>query len=458
MTDFVMLRQALAPHISGLKDHATHERLPALCAALGLPPPPPVTDGSKRDRMEASFAALPDTRLPEVATRLLAQHPIDATARNRIQDLMWHDQTAVVINKRVRREVARAIPVEDLYLDASRFDVLLDAFWVVEDDAFTGLLGVPARGLRSDIEQHVHRNPGDWSVETLFDRLEAFEASDARFARFLEGLAGGEVRPDEVAQREFVARVNVVLHRAGCDLREYGIQDGYPVYRLVPLHDGVAGRPKNLIFASPVKPDLRFRDAINNDIEIVTHAERVLVYDRPIPADGLRWQDLQDWWQAREGIDDPEIAKRTLYERLLSCLPENSPPQRALFKSYHRAFGTQIPGLPVLLPEVWLHWDPRTAKQRGAAALLSHRMDYLLLLPHDVRIVIEVDGKHHYADPDGKASAQRYADMARSDRVLKLAGYEVYRFGAHELLADNAEALMRDFFVAIFSRYRVSKL
>ncbi|BDB27317.1 DUF559 domain-containing protein [Cupriavidus sp. P-10] len=177
-----------------------------------------------------------------------------------------------------------------------------------------------------------------------------------------------------------------------------------------------------------------------------------------VPAEGLRWQDLQDWWQAREGIAYPEMAKRALYERLLSCLPDNSPPQRTLFKGYHRAFRTQIPGLPALVPEVWLHWDQRTAKQRGAEALLSHRMDFLLLLPHDVRIVIEVDGKHHYAaDPEGKASAQRYADMARSDRALKLAGYEVYRFGAHELLADNADEQVREFFVAMFARYRTLK-
>jgi len=72
-------------------------------------------------------------------------------------------------------------------------------------------------------------------VETLLDRLGAFEASDGRSARFLEGLAGAEVRLDEGAQRNFVARVNVALHRADCDLREYGSQDGYPEYRLVTL-------------------------------------------------------------------------------------------------------------------------------------------------------------------------------------------------------------------------------
>lgn len=127
MADLVALRRVLALVISGLKDHATHERLPALCSALGLPPPDP--EGSKRDRIEASFAALAEARLPEVATRLLAQHPIDAVVRNRIQDLIWHDQTAVAISKRVRREVARAIPREDLYLEAGRFDALLDALW-----------------------------------------------------------------------------------------------------------------------------------------------------------------------------------------------------------------------------------------------------------------------------------------------------------------------------------------
>jgi hypothetical protein len=35
-----------------------------------------------------------------------------------------------------------------------------------------------------------------------------------------------------------------------------------------------------------MKPDLRFRDAVNNDIEIVTGADQVLVYDRPINAGG----------------------------------------------------------------------------------------------------------------------------------------------------------------------------
>jgi very-short-patch-repair endonuclease len=82
-------------------------------------------------------------------------------------------------------------------------------------------------------------------------------------------------------------------------------------------------------------------------------------------------------------------------------------------------------------------------------------MDFLLLLPQGVRVVIEVDGKHHYADANGSADVQRYAQMVKADRELKLAGYEVFRFGAAELQAPTAKADVKTFFEALFKRYGV---
>ena len=38
-----------------------------------------------------------------------------------------------------------------------------------------------------------------------------------------------------------------------------------------------------------------------------------------------------------------------------------------------------------------------------------------------------------------------YADMVSADRELRLAGYEVYRFGANELVGEGAEARIADF-------------
>lgn len=235
-----------------------------------------------------------------------------------------------------------------------------------------------------------------------------------------------------------------------------GTEGGYPVYRAVPVSRGVRASPKNLIFASQIRPDIRFRDAINNDIEIVSNAERVLVYDRPIGAEGLCWRDLQGWWADREGIADDEAAKKTLYRRLIESLPSDSPPQRLLFEAYFKRFRGAIPGLPALLPEVWLHWDPKTAKERGAQALLRLRMDFLMLLPNNVRLVLEVDGKHHYSDESGRANPTAYAAMMEADRDLRLVGYDVYRFGAEELTGQSGHALAVEFFERLFRLYRVS--
>ena len=61
---------------------------------------------------------------------------------------------------------------------------------------------------------------------------------------------------------------------------------------------GVKGPTKNLIFAANgPKPQIVLRDAMNNDIEIVEDAEHCLVYDRPIPAEGLRFSHLIRWWR-----------------------------------------------------------------------------------------------------------------------------------------------------------------
>ncbi len=197
---------------------------------------------------------------------------------------------------------------------------------------------------------------------------------------------------------------------------------------------------------------------MNNDIEIVENADKVLVYDRPIGSDGLRWRDLQEWWKDTHPSGSDEEAKRSLYQRLASALPGNSPPQRNLFDLYYKIHGTAVPDLPALLPEVWLHWDPKTVRERGAAALLGHRMDFLLLLPYGQRVVLEVDGSHHYASPDGTRPAPaRYAALARADRELKLSGYEVFRFGATELKDPrSAPGLLQAFFADLFRRFSVT--
>jgi hypothetical protein len=68
-----------------------------------------------------------------------------------------------------------------------------------------------------------------------------------------------------------------------------------------------------------------------------------------------------------------------------------------------------------------LHYDPFTRKERAGwpGPLRRERMDFLLLWPGGVRVVLEVDGKHHYADGE-VASPTRYSEMVTEDRALRL--------------------------------------
>jgi very-short-patch-repair endonuclease len=452
--DRTRLRYLLSLQIPGLKNSVTHEELPALCEKLGLPNPPDQASGDKRQRLETSLASAHDSTLPKVAERLLALRPLDGRTRNNIEDTIWSDQ-GFDIPRRIRRELARGLDIEDLYRNGRKFEAVLDRFWHLDDDELESFVieSQNSRSLRRRIERHVFQNT-DWNVEELFEQLGAFDAASPRFARFVEALTSSEVHEDEPAQRLFVARSNPHLRACNVELRETGTDEGYPVFTAVLLTDKTFVAPKQLIFASPDKPDIRFLSAVDNDIEIATNADRVLVYDRPIGVDGLTWSALQDWWQHRESLATDEQAKKTLYRRLEAGLPTNSPPQRRLFRSYFQAFKNEIPHLPALLPEVWLHWDPKTVRERGIHALTRFRMDFLMLLPRGIRVVIEVDGKQHYSSAGGKADGHLYAKMVTADRDLKLAGYEVFRFGADELRSDELPQI-KEFFDRLFDRFKV---
>lgn len=202
---------------------------------------------------------------------------------------------------------------------------------------------------------------------------------------------------------------------------------------------GVRGEMKNLIFAADgPKPRIVLRDAINNDLEIVENAEYCLVYDRPLADTGLTWRQLTAWRARSDSPDGEEerAAARELYARLLKSMDRNGA-ERFLFERYCARYRTHGFDVPALIPQVYLHYDPYTNWAGGT--LTRQRMDFLLLLDRRRRVVLEVDGLQHYADRQGRASPPRYAEMVSADRELRLAGYEVYRFGGHEI-ADRHQA------------------
>lgn len=448
--DQVPLRRLLSDVTAGLGDQHTHKTLTQALADLGLPP---VEEGSKRERVERSLAQATDSQLLQVAERFLKTQRTDAPTRNLLQDAIWAAVSPPEIPLRTRRELARALDPGDLVQHDTRFMAILDSFWHLDDDPWS--LGPSTRSLGARINRHFLRNT-DWPVEELFEQLGAFDAGDARFARFAEALVAGDVLLDETVQRRLTTTMNEHLRTTGLELRQTGTLGGYPHFTLVPLQLAHARAPKNVIFATPAKPDIRFLSAVDNDIEVVNGD--ALVYDRTVTDDGIRWRDLQSWWQEREHITDPGEAKKSLYARLRASLPDNSPGQRILFDVYHRTLGSEVYDMPALLPEVWLHWDPRTVRERGPQALLRFRMDFLLLLPHGQRIVLEVDGSQHYTRDRGRTpDTAKYAAMVAADRDLRLSGYEVYRFGHDELREETtALTLLEAFLPRLFQHHKVT--
>ena len=444
------LHQALMTAIQPTK----RADIPRLLDAIGLPAAFDNPELSKAKYIESRFELVNASSLLGCVESFLQLrgNALPADQKFELEETLWDSNSAIIIPKRTRYDVARAVGTLPLYLKRPAFLELVFRCWNRET-TFEALLDDDERPLMSEIKLYLARNPEDRFAENLFEQVGAFGVSDRRFCIFIEGLASAELRPDETSQREFVAAVNAGLQGKGVELREVGTDGGFPVFRFANVGHSTAA-PKNLIFASTEKPDLRFRDALNNDIEILSSADKVLVYDRPFPAEGLRWRDLQEWWADLHGLDE-EQAKRSLYSRLLEALPQSSPPQRLLFKTFYSSFPANIQKLPALLPEVWLHWDPRTVRARGVKALARSRMDFLMLFSHEVRVVIEVDGRHHYANEAGTADPVRYAKMVKADRELQFDGYEVYRFGAVELVRSKGSDNVKNFFTELFKRHRV---
>lgn len=430
--------------IAGLLQGMTHAQLsdePQRVAGLVVP----YEEGlSKRQRIEQALANLTQEQLAQLALNFGADRsdiPLDEAGRKVLE------ANDPPITQITRRDVARALG-GDLAGDRGTAEVVGRYF--VLSTPIEVLFGSRGQSLADQVERHMDRNPGDWSVERLFSEIGAFDCSNARFGALLEEAVHPLSRSGE-DQAGMVIALNKILALDGYELVQEGELSGHPIFAFRPVVRGVGGRPKNLIFASVgPKPEIGFADAINNDIVILSGEESCMVYDRPISASGLSWSELVSWWsEVTPGSNAAQLGAR-LQESLASDA------ERKLFAMYFKAYRPALgEALPALLPQVYLHYDPAIVKTlRRRLPLPRQRMDFLMLLHNRQRIVIEVDGKHHFTEGD-HPSLKVYAEMVSADRELRLAGYEVYRFGANELVGSGAEAKILDFFDKLFRLHRI---
>lgn len=312
-----------------------------------------------------------------------------------------------------------------------------------------------------DIFQH-RINNNDWDDHYLLcTYLELLTCDDEIFTKFLENCIHPIVLPDIKEASELLLAFNDMLKHDGFVLRETTRISGKPVYKTTGLRGGVQSNVKNLIFAANgFKPEIILIDSVSNDIQIVKNEEYCLVYDKPILERGLLWIDLLEWWREKQQLFS--LARRDLeihlYRRLQASLPNESPPEKLLFWTYYEQFGREFnDNLPALVPQVYLHYDPKTINQLSKGKrLVRQRMDFLMLFSNHDRIVLEIDGQQHYSE-NNIVKPNLYAEMVAEDRRLRLSGYEIYRFGGYELQGEQGRKVVIDFFNALFQHHSVKK-
>ena len=329
----------------------------------------------------------------------------------------------------------------------------------------------------SEIARHMDRFD-DWDESFLLDTIiDYLSLSDNDFMFFLEQYVNpnnDHYRWNEIEERrecihnsELVYYINRYLEHDEYKLVIKDTIGDKDFYQCISTKSGVKGSVKNIIFAAKYKPEIVFDDALNNDIRITKNADQCLIYDRPISSNGLMWNDLVQWYA--ENFDISENCEKAFIGRLCSCLDSSykdtgatAGPETWMLQAYYNLKKELGMDLPALIPQVYLYYDPLTIKQRGYKLFEHQKMDFLMIFSHRDRIVIEIDGKQHYATGD-VASPKLYSEMVQAHREMSLFGYDVYRFGGYEFLnADRdaeAKKVMLDnikrFFTRLFQKYGI---
>lgn len=331
----------------------------------------------------------------------------------------------------------------------------------------------------SEIARHMDRFD-DWPESYLLDSIiDYLNLTDEQFMFFLEQYVNPNIHHwrwnEEEARREHIHNAELVEV-----INRYIDHDGYKLvvkdtigdkdfYKCISTRVGVQGQVKNIIFAAKYKPEIAFDDALNNDIRITRNENHCLIYNRSIPSSGVMWNDLVEWYAAENNLTDDQNPEVAFITRLCDCLDTSfkangakAGPETWMLQAYYNLKKELGIDLPALIPQVYLYYDPQTLKQRGYKLFEHQKMDFLMIFSHKDRIVIEIDGKQHYAE-GATASPKLYSEMVRAHREMSLLGYDVYRFGGYEFMGADADETVKNkvldnikqFFVRLFCKYGI---
>lgn len=366
--------------------------------------------------------------------------------------MFFYDEDIPAISLDSRKEIIANLP-DDFCGSNSKIEFLRKYFFI---SRYKDYISKPPKP--SVFEQLVEKvdTQNEWSSEDLFEYIGAYTCATRTFRKVVLGILDPNFRSEE-ENSKLVKLFNNILIKDCCNLVPDKEKSKYRTrYKFVEVRKTTNKAPQRLIFgAKGVKPNFGITDVIDGDINLVANDGEALIYDEKIE-DSLNWSELLEWWE-----DYNLDSKISLKKRLIESL--DSEPEVLFFKAYFQNFHSQLgENLPALIPQVYVAYDPISARDLpNGKTRIRQRIDFLMILPNLKRVIIEIDGKQHYADEDGRASPRKYAEMVRVDRDLRLRGYEVYRFGGAEFYNDqntaenNAVEVVKDFFTALFKQHEI---
>ena len=446
MSDVDSLRHIIVDELRETKAY----NLDAVLGKYDLVPNPELNPmNSKRSYVDAALNRLSFEKLKILANKIIKDESNPEFVKKCEPFL---DDDFFEISTITRRKIVNWLCEQSNIEGRLRIDEMLSSVWDLE--SFPSHYG--GNNALEDILQHMVRN-NDLSYKDLFeDVLQTMYVSDAKFISLLNAMLHPRVR-DINDQIEYVKNINSFLVTDGYSCVNTKHISGEPVYEILHKEHGVTPKAKNIVFASTGrKPDIVIDDSLSNDIKVIDPDNKCLVYNIPLSSNGISWNDLVTWWNKGNSEYDLDVEK-ALIKRLKSSL--DSPPEVLFLRTYYNYIHKLGDNrLPALIPQVYCHYDPKTANMRNGQIYVHQRMDFLMLLPSYKRIIFEIDGSQHYSI-EGKASPELYSKMVEDDRKLKLYGYDVFRFGGYEFKEEqNCREAMEDFFSKLFKFYNIKLL
>lgn len=366
--------------------------------------------------------------------------------------MFFYDDDIPAISIDSRKEIIANLP-DEFCGSNSKIKFLRKYFFISPYKNYTSKSPEPSKFEK--LVEHVDKK-NEWSLDTLFEYIGAYTCATRTFRKVLLGILDPNFRTEE-ENTKLVKALNEILSKDSCALVPDKEKSKYRTrYKFTEVRKTTSKAPQRLIFgAKGVKPNFGITDVIDGEINLVANDGEALIYDQKIE-DSLNWSELLEWWE-----DYNLDTKLSLKKRLIESL--DSEPEILFFKAYFQIFYSKLSeDLPALIPQVYVAYDPISAKDLpNGKTRIRQRIDFLMILPNLKRVIIEIDGKHHYAREDGRADTKRYAEMVRVDRDLRLRGYEVYRFGGAEFYNDqntpeeNAVSVVKDFFTALFKQHEI---